>query len=144
MASFLSAIQKQTIDAALDRLHDTFAADVYVYVEKQEDVSADLTFNALYGATSTQPSASYTKTLTRHTISARVKYSPDQTEGVMASNLPDSKGRVRLKVLPADYELIKICTKVEIDGNMYIVDGDAAIEGMFSDNYYSVYFKREN
>ena len=144
MASFLSPIQKQTIDAALDRLHDTFASDIYVYIEKQEDVSADVNYNALYSASNIQPSASYAKTLTRHSIRARVKYLADQSEGVYTNNLPDSKGKVRLKTLPEDYELIKICTKVEIDGSMYIVDGDAAIEGMFSDNYYTVFLKREN
>lgn len=144
MASFLSPIQKQAIDATLDRLHDTFASDVYVYIEKQEDVSTDLNYNALYSASNIQPSASYTKTLTRHVIQARVKYPPNQLEGVMQNNLPDSRGTVRLKVLPDDYELIKICTKVEINEVMYIVDGDAAIEGMFSDNYYTVFLKREN
>lgn len=144
MSSFLSPIQKQTIDAALDRLHDTFAGDVYVYIEKEEDVSTDANYNAIYGASSIQPSASFTKTLTRHQIQARIKYFTDQTEGRIANNLPDSKGKVRLKVLPADYELIKICTKVEVNSVMYLVDGDASIEGMFSDNYYTVYLNREN
>lgn len=144
MASFISPAQKVSIDAALDRLHDTFAGDVYVYIEKHEDVSADPNYNALYSSSSIQPSASYTKTLTRHQIQARIKYFANQTEGILQGDLPDSKGLVRLKVLPADYELIKISTKVEIDEDMYIVDGDAAIEGMFSNNYYTVYLKREN
>ena len=144
MSSLLSAIQKQTIDSTLDRLHDTFAGDVYVYVEKKADVSSDANFNALYGSSNTKKVASFNKTLIKYTISARVKYFTDQTEDVLANNIPNSKGGVRLKIKPDDYEKIKICTKVEIGGSMYVVDGDAAIEGMFSNNYYTVYFKREN
>lgn len=144
MASFLSSAQKQTIDSVLDCLHDTFASDVFVYIEKQDDVSADVNYNALYSASNIQPSASYNKTLARHAIKARVKYFADQGEEIFTNNIPDSKGRVRLKVLPVDYELIKICTKVEIGEDMYIVDGDASIEGIFSKNYYTVILKREN
>jgi hypothetical protein len=144
MASFLSIEQKQSIDGALDRLHDTFAKQVYVYIEKESDVSADGNYNALYGGSKIQNVASYSKVLTRHSIMARVKYFPDQTEGQIPNSLPDSKGKIRLKVLPDDYEKIKICTKIEVGEYFYVVDGDAAIEGMFSDNYYTVYFKREN
>jgi hypothetical protein len=143
MSSYLSQSQKTSIDAALDRLHDTFAADVFVYVEKHEDASADLNFNALYSSSNIQPSASYNTTLIKHTIKARVKYIAIQNEGGIEANIPDSNGRVRLKVLPADYEIIKICSKLEIDNAMYIVDSDAAIEGMFSDNYYTIYCRRE-
>lgn len=144
MASFLSSVQKQTIDDALSRLHDTFASTVYVYIEKESDVSADNTYNALYGSSSPQNAASYSRIMTRHTILARVKYFDGQVEALLPNNLPDSRGKVRLKVLPDDYEKIKICSKIEIDNNFYVVDGDASIEGMFSDNYYTVYFKREN
>jgi len=144
MASFLSPVQKASIDASLDRLHDTFSKQVYVYIEKENDSSLDMGYNALYGASSSQNVASYSKILTRHSIMARVKYFPDQTEGQIPNSLPDSKGKIRLKVLPDDYEKIKICTKIEVGEYFYVVDGDAAIEGMFSDNYYTVYFKREN
>lgn len=144
MASFLSPIQKASIDASLDRLHDTFAKNVYVYIEKETDVSADLNYNAIYGSSNTQNVASYSKILTRHTVLARVKYFAGQLEAVLPNNLPDSRGKVRLKVSPDDYEKIKICTKVEVDESFYVVDGDASVEGMFSDNYYTVYLKREN
>jgi hypothetical protein len=144
MASLLSPIQKHSIDAALDRLHDTFSFEIYVYVEKQEDVSTDPNYNALYGSSSSQNVASYSKIMTRHSVMARVKYFSDQEESLMANNLPESRGRIRIKILPDDYEKIKICTKVEIRGDFYIVDGDADIEGVFSDNYYTVYLRREN
>ena len=141
MASFLSAIQKQNIDSVLDRIHDTFAGDIYVYIEKETDVSLDLNFNALYSSSNVN---SHTKTLTRHTVFARVKYLNDQKEAPMQNNLPDSKGRVRIKISPEDYEKVKICTKIEIKNVMYFVNGDASIEGMFSNNYYTVYLEREN
>lgn len=144
MSSFLSQAQKTSIDAALDRLHDTFAGSVYVYVEKESDVSSDLNYNALYSSSSIQQSASYNTTLIKYEIQARIKYLQNQDEGGLQNNLPDSKGRVRLKVLPEDYEKIKICSRLEISNVMYLVDSDASIEGMFSDNYYTVYCRREN
>lgn len=144
MSSFLSQAQKTSIDAALDRLHDTFAGSVYVYVEKESDVSSDLNYNALYSSSSVQQSASYNTTLIKYEIQARIKYLQNQDEGGLQNNLPDSKGRVRLKVLPEDYEKIKICSRLEISNVMYLVDSDASIEGMFSDNYYTVYCRREN
>jgi len=144
MSSFLSQAQKTSIDAALDRLHDTFAGSVYVYVEKESDVSSDLNYNALYSSSSIQQSASYNTTLIKYEIQARIKYLQNQDEGGLQNNLPDSKGRVRLKVLPEDYEKIKICSRLEISHVMYLVDSDASIEGMFSDNYYTVYCRREN
>jgi hypothetical protein len=144
MSSFLSPIQKATIDSNLDRLHDTFGVDIYVYIAKQEDTTSDSEFNALYGTSNTELSASYTRILVRHTIKARVKYFPNQVEGLLPSNLPDSRGKVRIKISPEDYEKVKICTKIEIDDVFYQVDGDAAIEGMFSNNYYTIYLSREN
>lgn len=144
MASFLSQIQKQSIDAALDRLHETYASDIYVYIEKQNDVPDNNTYNALYASSNIQNVASYSKILTRHVVSARVKYLQNQIEDSIDANLPISKGRVRIKVSPEDYEKIKICTKIEISDNFYIVDSDPSIEGMFSDNYYTVFLIREN
>lgn len=144
MSSFLSQAQKTSIDAALDRLHDTFASDVYVYIEKESDVSSDFNYNALYASSSIQQAGSYNTTLVKHTIKARVKYLQNQDEGKLENNLPISNGRVRLKVLPEDYEKVKICSRLEISNVMYLVDSDASIEGMFSDNYYTIYCKREN
>lgn len=144
MSSFLSAIQKASIDSSLDRLHDTFGKEIYVYIEKHKDSSAETTFNALYEAPSIKPSASFSTILTRHPIFARVRYVSEQPEDLMQAKIPNSRGKARIKVTPEDYEKIKICTKIEIENSMYIVDGDPAIEGIFSNNYYTIYLKREN
>jgi hypothetical protein len=144
MASFLSQAQKTTIDSALDNLHDTFKITIYACVEKTEAVADNSQYNALYHSSNNQNVASYNKVLIKYPIQARVRYAPDQTEGILPTNLLDSKGKARIKVSSEDYEKVKIATKIEIRENYYIVDGDADIEGIFSDNYYTVYLKREN
>lgn len=144
MSSFLSQAQKTAIDSALDNLHDTFAIEIYACVEKTEQVENNTQYNALYHSSKNQNTASYRKTLVKHPIQARVRYAPDQTETILPTNLLDSKGRARIKVSATDYEKVKIASKIEIRDNYYIVDGDADIEGIFSDNYYTVYLKREN
>lgn len=144
MSSFLTSAQKTTIDSALDNLHDTFAIEIYACVEKTEQVDNNQQYNALYHSSKNQNVASYKKTLVKHAIQARVRYAPDQTEGILPTNLMDSRGRARIKVTAEDYEKVKIASKIEIRNNYYIVDGDADIEGIFSNNYYTVYLKREN
>ncbi|MDB4314544.1 hypothetical protein N9955_00795 [bacterium] len=144
MSSYLSAGQKLNIDSALDRLHDTFKKDIYAYVDKKVDNTSDLSFNALYGSSSIQPNNSSSRVRTKYTIEARVEYMEKQPEDQIQGNLPNSLGQVRLKVKPADYETLKIAASVEVDDVQYTLNGDASIEGMFSNNYYTVYLKRES
>ena len=144
MASLLSNAQKASIDSALDSLHDTFSIEIYAYIEKHENVESDINYNAIYGSSKNQNVASFKKILIKEPINARVKYLTDQTEEVLPTNLLNSKGRVRIKVSKEDYEKIKIATRLSIRDTFFIVDGDADIEGIFSDNYYTVYLKREN
>jgi hypothetical protein len=144
MASLLSNAQKASIDSALDSLHDTFSIEIYAYIEKQENVESDINYNAIYGSSKNQNVASFRRVLIKEPINARVRYFPDQTEGILPTNLLDSKGGVRIKISKDDYEKVKISTKILIRDSFYIVDGDADIEGIFSDNYYTVYLKREN
>jgi ribosomal protein S24E len=144
MASFLSAAQKANIDSVLDRLHDTFATTIYIYTERGESDSQDSDYNALYDRELNQSRSSLDTILTKEECLARVKYAGNQMESQTDANLNESFGQVRIKVTADVYEKIKIASKIEIDDILYRVIGDPAIVGMFSDNYYTIFLKREN
>lgn len=144
MSSFLSALQKTNIDSVLDRLHDTFAVSIYLYTEHAESSSQDGDYNALYGRELDQTKSSLDTILTKEECLARVKYAGNQSEFPIENNLTSSSGQVRIKVDEATYEKIKICSKIEIDNVLYKVIGDPSIVGIFSNNYYTLFLKREN
>lgn len=144
MSSFLSDGQKRGIDQEISRLHDTFSFAIFAYIETPPSPSEDISHNALYSANFSQNKASYKTVLAKHEIQARVKYMQSQTEELMSNRIPDSQGRVRIKVSPEDYEKVKISTKIQIRDSFFVVDADYAVEGMFSNNFYTVYLKREN
>lgn len=149
MASLLTAAQKASIQSALGDLHDTFSKDIYVYVEtKLPNKPSSSSYNPLYGnAKDISKVAGQTK-LTKHTFKARVFFENNQQESLIDANaqlnLKSSEGKVRIKVESDAYEKIKICSRIEIDNNLYIVDSDAKHVGPFSTQYYMIYLKREN
>ena len=49
MASLLTDSEKTDLQSALSDVHDTFARNIYVYVEEASSVPAELNFNPLYG-----------------------------------------------------------------------------------------------
>ena len=59
-------------------------------------------------------------------------------------NLMASEGEVRIKVKSDAYEKIKICSKIEVDDELYVVNGDAKVIGPFNAQFYSIFLKREN
>ena len=59
-------------------------------------------------------------------------------------NLIASEGEVRIKVKADAYEKIKICAKIEVDDELYVVDGDAKAIGPFDIQFYAISLKREN
>lgn len=144
MSSFLSAASKANIDSVLDRLHDTFKTEIFVYIAKKEDFTADPTFNSIYGKPSISRQSTYNRVMEKQSVMARVLYPEKQMEVAFSANVPNSKGLVRIKVDSAGSELVKIAAKVEIDGVFYTLDSDAAVVGMFSDNYFIYYLKRES
>lgn len=149
MASLLTDAQKQQIQSALSDMHDTFAQDIYVYVEtKVSEKPSNVNYNPLYGRTKNTTSIPAQKQLTKHAYSARVFYENNQTENVVDGNaqfnLKSSEGRVRIKVEKDAYEKIKICSRIEINDALYILDSDAKNVGPFSTQYYTLYLKREN
>lgn len=149
MASLLTSAQKTSIQSALADIHDTFARDIYVYVEtKVATKPSNLNYNPLYGKAKDVAKVSSQTILTKHTFKARVMFENNQAESIVDANaqmnLKSSEGRVRIKVQSDAYEKIKICSRIEIDDALYILDSDAKNIGPFSTQYYMIYLKREN
>ncbi len=148
MGSLLTTTEKAAINSAMSDMHDTFARDIYVYVKEASSVPVELNYNPLYGRRKNTAKISSENTLTQYTYSARILYRNDQKEDIIDGNaqmnLIASEGEVRIKVKSAAYEKIKICSKIEIDNELYVVDGDAKVIGPFGAQFYSMSLKREN
>ena len=149
MASLLTSAQKLAIQSSLSEVHDTVARDIYVYIEKKITTRpANLNYNPLYGRTKDDSKLSAQTKLVKHTIKARVSYSPNQGESVVDAgaqfNLTASHGKVRIKVDSDGYEKVKDSSRIEIDDVLFSVDTDAKNVGPFSTQYYTVFLKREN
>jgi len=149
MASLLTAAQKSAIQSAMADVHDTFARDIYVYIEKQIATRpSTLNYNPLYGRTKDDSKLNSQTELVKHTIKARVSFSPTQNESIVDAggqfNLTASQGRVRIKVDATAYEKVQDASRIEIDDILFVVDSDAKNVGPFSTQYYTVYLKREN
>jgi len=148
MASLLTDAEKSVVQSALSDMHDTFARDIYVYVEETSSVPVELNYNPLYGRRKNTAKISSEQTLTKYTYSARIFYKNEHKEDIIDGNgqmnLIASEGQVRIKVKSDAYEKIKICSRIEVDDQLYIIDGDAKVIGPFDAQFYSVFLKREN
>jgi hypothetical protein len=151
MASLLTDCEKKEIQACLDSVRDTFFRDIYVYVKKVTESPNELTtdFNPIYGAPKQTTSHTTTRnTMEKFTIQAIVKHENSQDESIVDGksqmNLSASEGRIRLKVKKEGYEKLKIASRVEVDGNLYTIEGDAKHIGPFDSQYYQINLKREN
>lgn len=147
MSSLLSSAQKAAVNSAMSQLHDTFAREIFIYTEQKEEVE-ESEYNSLYGRREDGLESSYSSTVVKESAFARVFYpeNPRQESDQFKSqtNISFSQGSVRLKV---DYEVLQkllVCRKVEVDGDLYVLDGNAKPVGPFSIQYYSLFLKREN
>ena len=122
--------------------------NIYIYVEETASVPVELNYNPLYGRRKNTAKISSEQTLTKYTYSARIFYKNEHKEDIIDGNgqmnLIASEGQVRIKVKSDAYEKIKICSRIEVDDQLYIVDGDAKVIGPFDAQFYSVFLKREN
>ena len=148
MASLLTDAEKSAVQSALSDMHDTFARNIYVYVEETSSVPVELNYNPLYGRRKNTAKISSEQTLTKYTYSARIfcknEHKEDIVDGNGQMNLMASEGQIRIKVKSDAYEKIKICSRIEVDDQLYIVDGDAKVIGPFDAQFYSIFLKREN
>ena len=146
MASILNDTEKAEIQSSLQDVRDTFARDIYVYTKTQQPAS--WSNNPFYGNSGTTSSLSTQEELTKFTYSANILYENDQDEklfdGGGQAGLPSSEGRIRIKVNAEANEKIKICERIEVDGNLFVVDSDPKAIGPFSPQAYMWYLKREN
>ena len=112
MASLLTDAEKSVVQSALSDMHDTFARDIYVYVEETSSVPVELNYNPLYGRRKNTAKISSEQTLTKYTYSARIFYKNEHKEDIIDGNgqmnLIASEGQVRIKVKSDAYEKIKI------------------------------------
>ena len=125
MASLLTSAQKSAIQSALSEVHDTFARDIYVYIEKQVATRpSTLNYNPLYGRVKDTAKVSSQTELVKHTIKARVSFTPNQGESVVDAgaqfNLTASHGKVRIKVDSDGYEKVKDSSRIEIDDVLFV------------------------
>ena len=148
MASLLTDSEKTVINSALSDVHDTFARNIYVYVKESSSTPTELNYNPLYGRRVNVSKISSEDTLTKYTYTARIFYKNQQEEDIIDGNgqmnLMASEGEVRIKVKSDAYEKIKICSKIEVDDELYVVNGDAKVIGPFNAQFYSIFLKREN
>ena len=148
MASLLTDAEKTVINSALSDVHDTFARNIYVYVKESSSTPTELNYNPLYGRRVNVSKISSEDTLTKYTYTARIFYKNQQEEDIIDGNgqmnLMASEGEVRIKVKSDAYEKIKICSKIEVDDELYFVNEDAKVIGPFDAQFYSIFLKREN
>jgi|14BtaG_2_1085337.scaffolds.fasta_scaffold00444_21 hypothetical protein len=147
MADILSAEEKAAIQAELQNVRDTFARDIYVYVKTKQ--TASWGNNPFYGNSNPTSSLSSEEELTKFTYEATVLYENNQNQelfdGSAQANLPSSEGTVRIKVSTSEAnEKIKICERIEIDGDLFVVDSDPKPIGPFSPQAFMWFLKREN
>jgi hypothetical protein len=148
MPSLLTDAEKSAINSALSSIHDTFARNIFIYVKEASVVPAELDFNPLYGRNKNAAKISSEITLTKYTFPARIYYKNEQKEDILDGNgqmnLVGSEGQIRVKIKADAYEKLKICSKIEVDDQLFVIDGDAKIIGPFDAQFYSIFLKREN
>lgn len=146
MSSLLSTEEKSSIQTALQSVRDTFARDIYVYVKTKQ--SASWSNNPFYGNSAPTSSLEAQTELKKFTYSANIVYQNDQNQEIFdgggQANLSASEGQVRIKVNSEANEKIKICERIEVDGNLYVTSSDPKAIGPFDAQAYMWYLKREN
>lgn len=137
---------KAEIDNVFDDIHDTFKQTVYVYVTQETSLPVSADFNPLFGRGSSTAKSSTDRVEVKHEIQARVFYlgNAEEREPDSSLNIPDSEGKVRLKVKEADMELVYKASKLEVDGVLYRLFGDPKVAGMFSNKFWVVILERIN
>jgi hypothetical protein len=78
---------------------------------------------------------------------ARIYYFGKQTdkeEGLSGQQtaITFPTGSIRLKINLAAYEILKDAKEVEVDGELFNVESDAAKAGLFTTRYYVLYLRK--
>ena len=153
MGSILSDSDKAEITSALDNVVATTVRPLYVYQEAQQVVIvADPAYNPLDGYNQTNQKVQNLANFTL--ISGRVLYDKQQewafvrpyvgrgpNEGQL--KIKDQTTRsVRIKVDASGYALLNTAKKIQLDGLMFDRESVPRPHGLFTPNYYTLYFVR--
>lgn len=145
MASLFTTAEKSSIESCLQDVHDTFARDIYAFVEEAQSVGSNTNYNSLYKRNTTTARVVTDKILTKYTVSARIFYPKQNDEEEMRDiNLPSAEMLCRIKVTAADAETINKASVIEVDGENYSVISDTKAIGPFRvlTDFMQIYLKR--
>lgn len=144
--SLLSDNLKTSLGDALTRVHDTMARTIAVYVDEASASGSgfgDTSYNPLYKRSVVAKTSSQ-NVLVKYEYSARIFYGAQNEDTTSTANLPNSNGVVRIKVSSDAMEKIKICSRIEVDGDLFVRNSDFKCEDQINRNYFSCWLKREN
>ena len=147
MASLLTQAEKDTCNAAMDDLHDTFARDVTVFKDAVVTVSTpSQSFNTIYGNAGATTSKTYTPQSS--TVSARILYGKDYSTDYFANSQSDSQlkiflpeGQVRMIFKASDYATVSEAKRIEFDDQKFAINSDFRAHGVFGVKFYTIYLK---
>ena len=146
MGSLLTASEKETLNQAIDDLHETFARDIQIIKEAVKTVTtSNLQFNSVYGTAGSSQSINYTPQ--SGTYKARVQYLR-QPEDYLTDSELDSQlkikmpaGSVRIKVSGDAHLYLKDAKRVQFDDRRFTIHSDYRPHGLFDSRYYTYYLK---
>lgn len=144
MTDLLSSIDKAGIHAAFDDIHDTFARDITIYVQKKITIiDTDGNHNPMYGGQAPNGGQGNGPEYETFHKKARVKYLGLQDKTYAdGTNVASPIGTIRLKVDSETYQLIVKAQKIQIDDRLCQLVGDPARPGPFNPNYWTIEFKQ--
>lgn len=146
MGDLISNSDKIKFDNAFDDIHDTFAREITIFKkEKKIFIATDSTYNALYSRIKNQKGSD--KVVEVIKLKARIAYAgnfeflrQNSENEILGIDIPSD--HIRIKVNQEGYNLIKQATDIEVDGELFNVNSDAAKSGMFSVKYFNILLKR--
>lgn len=146
MSDLIPSNDKIKYDKIFDDIHDTFAREITIFKkEKKIFIATDSTYNALYSRIKNQ--AGSDKVVEVIKLKARIAYAgnfeflrQNSENEILGIDIPSD--HIRIKVNEEGYNIIRQASDIEVDGELFNVNSDAAKSGMFSVKYYNLLLKR--
>lgn len=148
MADLISNSDKNSFDNVFDDIHDTFAREITIFKkQKQIFIATNSTYNALYSRIKNEKGSD--KVVEVIKIKARIAYAgnfeflrQNNENEILGIDIPSD--HIRIKVNEQGFNIIKQATDIEVDGELFNVNSDAAKSGMFSVKYYNILLRRRS
>jgi hypothetical protein len=155
MTDLFTSTEKTDLDKVFDDVHDTFSREIFVYkihTQRLVGINVNQSYNALYDQAvdmiekDGSQSENHDEVL-KVATQARIYYFGKQTdkeEGLSGQQtaITFPTGSIRLKINLAAYEILKDAKEVEVDGELFNVESDAAKAGLFTTRYYVLYLRK--